>query len=157
MKRRDFLRQWGLSKLKISLGFLEGEFEPNDADREAAWDLYVELITRISTQNLAPNEGDEKAALDSVYTLFPLTRETLRRRGSGCGEFAKLAIPVLNQAIRPFTAKWHKASLAGCFEDPIPCEEFRSELLGLQQILLGYTRALAAMAEVEDLTALEQH
>lgn len=32
MKRRDFLEQWGLSSLRINLGFLEGEFAPRDAD-----------------------------------------------------------------------------------------------------------------------------
>ena len=29
MKRRDFLEKWGLSSLKINLGFLEGEFKPS--------------------------------------------------------------------------------------------------------------------------------
>ena len=155
MKRRDFLERWGLSSLKINLGFLEGEFAPRDPDRGAAWDLYVELLTRITTQDLAPQEGDEKTALQSVHALFPLTREILRRHGSGAGEFAKLAIPVLNQIIRPFTAKWHRLSLAGAFGEAERCREFRAELAALQRILRGYTRALAALANVEDLTALE--
>ena len=155
MKRRDFLERWGLSNLKINLGFLEGEFKPSDPDRAAAWELYVELLTRVTTQSLAPEDGDEKSALDSVYAVFPLTREILRRQGSGSGEFAKLAIPVLNQIIRPFTAKWHRNSLAGAFNDASQCQAFRSELGMLQIDLRNYTRALAAMAEVEDLTALE--
>jgi hypothetical protein len=98
MKRRDFLQKWGLSGLKINLGFLEGEFAPQHPDRAAAWELYVELLTRVTTQYLAPEDGDEKTALDSVHAIFPLTREILRRQGSGCGEFAKLAIPVLNRS-----------------------------------------------------------
>ena len=155
MKRRDFLERWGLSSLKINLGFLEGEFKPSDPDRAAAWELYVELLTRVTTQCLAPEDGDEKTALDSVYAIFPLTRDILRRQGSGSGEFAKLAIPVLNQIIRPFTAKWHRNSLAGAFNDASQCQAFRSELGMLQIDLRNYTRALAAMAEVEDLTALE--
>jgi hypothetical protein len=155
MKRRDFLEQWGLSSLKIKLGFLEGEFAPRDADRAAAWELYIELLTRVATQYLSPEDGDEKTALDSVYAIFPLTREILRRQGSGCGEFAKLAIPVLNQIIRPFTAKWHRLSLAGAFQDPGRCHEFRAELGALQPRLHNYTRALAAIAQVEDLTTLE--
>lgn len=155
MKRRDFLEQWGLSSLKIKLGFLEGEFVPSDPDRAAAWELYVELLTRITTQYLAPEDGDEKDALDSVHAIFPLTREILRRQGSGCGEFAKLAIPVLNQIVRPFTAKWHRLSLADALKDPERCREFRTELAALQPRLRNYTRALAAMAQVEDLTTLE--
>ena len=155
MKRRDFLEQWGLSSLKIKLGFLEGEFAPRDTDRAAAWELYVELLTRITTQCLAPGDGDEQAALDSVHAIFPLTREILRRHGSGSGEFAKLAIPVLNQIIRPFTAKWHRLALAGAFKDQDLCHEFRADLTALQPSLRSYTRALAAMANVEDLTTLE--
>ena len=87
--------------------------------------------------------------------LFPLTRKILCRHGSGCGEFAKLAIPVLNQAIRPFTAEWHRRSLAQAFADPVACTEFRGQLAALQVTLRGYTRALAAMAAVEDMTGLE--
>jgi hypothetical protein len=156
MKRRDFLEKWGLSNLKIKLGFLEGEFNPRDPDRAAAWELYVELLTRITTQYLSPQDGDEQAALDSVYVIFPLTREILRRHGSGAGEFAKLAIPVLNQVIRPFTAKWHPRSLVSAFKDPERGREFREELAALQPRLRDYTRALSDMAQVEDLTTLEE-
>jgi hypothetical protein len=156
MKRRDFLEKWGLSSLKIKLGFLEGEFRPQDPDRAAAWDLYVELLTRITTQYLPPEDGDEEAALQSVFVIFPLTREILRKHGSGAGEFAKLAIPVLNQIIRPFTAKWHRRSLADAFKNPERCREFREELATLQPRLRDYTRALADMAQVEDLTTLEE-
>ena len=156
MKRRDFLEKWGLSSLKIKIPFLEGEFRPQDPDRAAAWDLYVELLTRIATQYLPPEDGDEEAALQSVFIIFPLTREILRKHGSGAGEFAKLAIPVLNQIIRPFTAKWHRLSLAGAFKDREHCREFREELAALQPRLRDYTRALADMAQVEDLTTLEE-
>jgi hypothetical protein len=156
MKLRDFLEQWGLSSLKLNLGFLQGEFQPQDPDRHAAWDLYVELLTRITTQHLAPEDGDEKTALESVHALFPLTREILKRHGSGAGQFAKLAIPVLNQIIRPFTAKWHRLSVTGAFGQPERCREFRAELSTLQHTLRDYTRALAAMANVEDLTVLEE-
>ena len=115
----------------------------------------MELLTRITTQDLLPEEGDEKASLDSVYAIFPLTREILRRQGSGCGEFAKLAIPVLNQIVRPFTARWHRLSLRDGALDEIYKDEFRTELGVLQARLRDYTRALAAMANVEDLTTLE--
>jgi hypothetical protein len=155
MKLRDFLQKWGLTGLKLNLGFLAADFAPNDPDRAAAWDLYIELLTRITTQYLSPDSGDEKTALDSVHELFPLTREILRKHGSGAGEFAKIAIPVLNQIIRPFTSKWHKLSLAKAFKSPAHCAQFRNELSDLQLTLRNYTRALAAMAAVEDLTSLE--
>lgn len=69
---------------------------PNTSDQDAAWELYIELLTRISTQHLQPEHGDEKAALDGIHTLFDLTRQILKGRSRGCQEFAKIAIPVLN-------------------------------------------------------------
>ena len=154
MKWRDWLENWGMSSLKINTGLLEMEWAPKDPDRKASWELYVELLTRIATQDLAPDHGDEAAALKSVYDLFGLTRQTLKAH-HGCDEFTKIAVVVLNQVIRLFTAKWHKLSVAGAFDDPARCQEFRAELADLQQKLCGYTKALADMARVEDLSELE--
>lgn len=155
MKLRNWLENWDMTSLKINLQFLEAEFQPSKPDREAAWEMYVELLTRITTQALPSQAGDEATALGSVYQLFPITREILRRRGSACFEFSKIAIVVLNQVIRPFTAKWHRKSLAGSFDDPDGRAEFRQELAELQEKLHNYTRLLSAMADVEDLTNLE--
>src|SRR5437588_4982131 len=107
MKLRKWLENWDLTKLKINLKVLEMEWEPQEKDREAAWELYIELLTRITTQPLPEKHGDEKTALDSVYNLFPMTREILKRKGRECEQFTKLAVVVLNQIVRPFTAKWH--------------------------------------------------
>jgi hypothetical protein len=84
-----------------------------------------------------------------------LTREILRRHSSGSKEFPKLAIPVLNQIIRPFAAKWHKIALTGAFDRADQRLKFRAALDDLQVTLRSYTRALAAMAQVEDWTDLE--
>ncbi len=62
---------------------------------------------------------------------------------------------VLNQKIRPFTAKWHKFSVKQGFEDSEVCKQFRNELDDLQKILRIYTQMLADIAGVEDLTELE--
>ena len=152
---RGWLAGQGLEKLKFNVNFLEAEFKIQNLDKEAAWELYIELLTRITTQPLPAGSGDEKTALDSVYSLFPLTRKVVKRKGPGCIRFTKIAIVVLNQVIRPFTAKWHKLSLEGAFENSEKSQRFREELSDLQAQLRVYTRALAAMADVEDLTALE--
>jgi hypothetical protein len=70
-------------------------------------------------------------------------------------EFTKIAVIVLNQVIRPFTAKWHRLSLQNSFNDSVQCAEFRKELIVLQEQLQNYTKMLADMAGVEDLTTLE--
>ena len=155
MQLRKFLEQWDLDTLKIKAGFLEMEWVPRDEDKSAAWDLYVELLTRVATQRLVPAQGTEKAALASVYQLFPLTREIIRRNGRYCINFTKIAVVVLNQIVRPFTTKWH-GTLEGVQQ--ITQEQavtFRVELLALQAELRNYTRLLADMAGIEDLTDLE--
>ena len=131
------------------------EWQPSDHDKDAAWELYVELLTRIATQYLPPEDGDEETALKSIYSLFGLTREVLKRKGRHCNEFTKIAIVILNQIVRPFTAKWHKLSIQKAFSNEAQCKAFRDELAKLQKILRTYTKMLADMAGVEDLTSLE--
>ena len=113
------------------------------------------MLTRIVTQPLPNEVGDEQTALDSIYSLFATTRSILHDRGRNTINFSKLAIPVLNQVVRPFTAKWHKESLAGAFSDPSKCVEFRRDLEELQEDLRNYNQMLAEIAGVEDLTSLE--
>jgi len=155
MKWKKWLENWGMTSLKIKTPFLDMNFAPQEADKDASWDLYVELLTRITTQPLPKEHGDEQTALNSVFSLFAITRDVLKKHGRDAGEFSKIAIVVLNQIIRPFTAKWHKLSLAGAFDDEQKCNEFRDELRELQKKLRIYTQMLADMAGVEDLTELE--
>ncbi len=137
MKFSELLDKWSLSKLSITAGFLNMEWQPNDTDKQCAWEMYVELLTRITTQPLADEHGDEKTAL-------------------------------LNQIIRPFTAKWHKHALAGELDsinapnndknskrNVESCQQFRAELAELQAELTNYSKLLADIAGVEDLTRLE--
>ncbi len=155
MKLRDIFERWHLTSLKVNVKVLQAEFKPNDYDKKCAWDLYVELLTRITTQALDSKHGDEKTALDSIYSLFETTREILREHGRESKEFTKISIIVLNQIVRPFTAKWHKKSIENAFEDEEQCIKFRKELADLQVVLKRYTQLLAEMAEVEDLTDVE--
>ncbi|MRJ06540.1 MAG: hypothetical protein C6I01_03370 [Epsilonproteobacteria bacterium] len=156
MKWKDWLKKWEMTSLKLTTPFLTMEWSPKEADRDAAWEMYVELLTRVTTQSLPKEHGDEKTALQSVYSLFPITREVLKRHGREAQEFAKLAVVVLNQKIRPFTAKWHKLSLENAFEKEEMRIKFRKELQQLQEVLRKYSKMLADMAQVEDLTALEE-
>jgi hypothetical protein len=154
MQLRKLLEQWDLISLKIKAPFLDMEWQPRDEDKDAAWDLYVELITRVSTQRLLPEEGEEQAALKSIYDLFALTRSTIKRHGRHCINFTRIAVVILNQRVRPFTAKWHRRLAAGPLADT-DREVFRDELSRLQTDLRNYTRLLADLAAVEDLTDLE--
>ncbi len=156
MKWKKWLENWDMTSLKINAGFLEMEWNPSEPDKNAAWDLYIELLTRITTQKLDTSHGDEGTALASVFSLFSTTRQIIKDNGKDCIEFTKIAVIMLNQKIRPFTAKWHKVSVADGFRNSDTCKEFRDELLELQKILSIYTQMLADMAGIEDLTSLEE-
>lgn len=156
MQLRKLLEQWDLNSLKIKAGFLEMEWVPRDEDKAAAWELYVEMLTRVATQRLAPAQGQELAALNSIYQLFPLTRDIIKKNGRHCINFSKIAVVVLNQLVRPFTTKWHVPfeTTPALIKDK--AVEFRIDLLRLQTELRKYVRLLADMAGVEDLTDLEE-
>ena len=155
MDIETLLKNFRLEKVQLNTAFLRVEISFQMADKNAAWELYIELLTRIVTQPLPDKSGDEQVALDSIHSLFPTTREILRRHGREATEFSKIAIPMLNQIVRPFTAKWHKESLDGAFESEVKCLEFREQLAWLQEDLSNYNRLLSSIAEVEDLTNLE--
>ena len=56
---------------------------------------------------------------------------------------------MLNQVVRPFTAKWHRESIAGAFQQEGKREEFRREMESLREDLRNYNRMLAEIAGVE--------
>jgi hypothetical protein len=74
-----------LTKVSLSLPFNLGsaKWEPDAAERRAAWSLYVELVTHSA---VAPLEGDEgllHETRSSLRSLFATTREILREAGLG--------------------------------------------------------------------------
>ena len=155
MNLNNWLTKWDLSSLKINAHFLEAELQFNDADKKAAWELYVELLTRITTQPLDDYAGNEVSALGSIFSLFSTTRSIIKGYGPSCIGFTKIAIVILNQKIRPFTSKWHKLNSEDCFKNEEYRIQFRTELELVQQILQKYSHLLSEMAGVEDLTDLE--
>lgn len=120
-------------------------WQPTQADRSAAWNLYTELRTRITTQPLPYRSGDEATALDSVFRLFELTREIVKAH-EGCHHFATLAIQVLNVQVRPFTAKWHRLKVDGRLSSADVRYLFRQELAELQKQLRLFTHLLGLLA-----------
>ena len=154
MKLREWLKKWKLDTVRLSFSGLEAELKFNDTDRRAAWELYIELLTRVAANPLQEDSGDESQALQSLREIFGITRRVLKEYGPDAAEFTKIAILVLNFIIRPFTSKWHKKSLEGAFNDPEEVVVFRKELTLLQSQLVNYMKALADIAGVQDFTGL---
>jgi len=165
-----------LKNIKVSLklpyiGGIEGTWEPDESERKAAWELYVELVTRISVTELQPHEGVLREALSSLYTLFDTTRTILRTYGPGIAQpkggnplsFGSLAVTMLNVVIRPVLAQWHPMLLD--YENtkestvsPLTHErqwekgdELRRVLNEVREILIAYANVLAQVADVPSL------
>jgi hypothetical protein len=101
---------------KVTLNFglfsIEGEWTPNNKEKEAAWEMYVELITRISVEKLNDDDGTLRESFNSLYSLFDTTRSILRKYGPDVAKpdrisFGLIAISALNGSLRPFLSKWH--------------------------------------------------
>ena len=105
-------------------------------DRSVAWEIYVELITRVTTQSI-PDNADIKEALNSIYKVFNSTRRALVLYGPNIRASTMLAVPMLNNTMRPFLTKWH-TQLPGTIESH---EQFLTELRNLQEVLAQFAAA----------------
>jgi hypothetical protein len=117
------------------------DWGPTADDQMAAAKLHALIVSRITTQRLSYLHGVETAALESVYELFPTTRKIVDEFPKAV-VFEELAWDVLNNRVRPFTAKWHRKSEAGALVALDSTDEFRAELIALQKILKRFDSAL---------------
>lgn len=182
MVRRFFRRHRTKTRevaVKIKLPFVgefSGVWEPQHAESEAAWELYVELATRISVVELGRDDGMAREALSSLYTLFGSTREILRKYGpsvapqqsKGNVTFGSLAVAVLNGTLRPLLSKWHPQlrsweSQCPADTDPVMHEnswdrisELRSDIEAARISLTQLADILSEVAGVAPLTESDQ-
>lgn len=152
---RIWLEKWDMASLHIAERFLEMDWQPQEADRSAAGEFYIELLTRMALPVAAGAQGDEKANLESVSSLLDAARQILRTHSRTAMEFAKLAVAVANQLPRPFVARWRSRNLDMVFAGSEGRKAFGMEWIALMATLTTLARMLADMADVEDLTTLE--
>ena len=129
-----------------------------DADKQPAYELWTELSTRITMRRLHYRSGEEEAAAASIYGLFGKCRRLMLEH-PGAQAFQELALCLLNETLRSYTARWHgwmtkdaeerdrngKAVLK--FSDEWVRRQFRKELRSLQPRLIGFLNALEAMKD----------
>ncbi len=150
---QNWFERWGidLNHFEFDKERLVEFWSPCKADRALAWDLYVELQTRIATQSLDDETGNDVSALTSVYKLFEFSREFMHRHGVECANTATLLNAFLNQKVRPFTAKWHKRSVdENWHANPSTAHpDFRQDLKNLQPTLRQLAEALSQLADAQ--------
>lgn len=151
-------------KVTVNIPFsnIQADIETDETQRQAAWALYIELATRITSQPLAPDEGLLREAFNSLYKLFDITRQVLKQTGPGAGvgenSVGGIAIEVLNKGLRPFLAKWHPklqdwetkkpegiSQLEHEYNWPEK-QDCRADLEDLRQGLQEYVKALGEIA-----------
>lgn len=157
MKWKYLVGEGALAHLPLPAAFLAAEFAPSEADRRAAWELHVELVTRIVTQPLSPGQGVEASALASLHALFAISRDIMKRHGREAQSFARVSVAVLNHLLRPFLARWHPQFVAEATPDDATRAAFRQALDALLPAMREYARLLAAMADVAPLDAADEH
>ncbi|MCC3768457.1 toll/interleukin-1 receptor domain-containing protein [Streptomyces sp. UNOC14_S4] len=141
---------------------------PSELERMAAFDLQVELATRIGVQELAPGSGSLREALGSLHAMFEFTRSTLRQYSIGLAADQSsadggvrtvhgIAYDLLNRILRPFTSEWHPRLSAYEAQrpegvSPVAHEQawsdgpsMRAALTGLREPLL---RVVGELAEI---------
>lgn len=161
--------------LHIPFFHIKGIWRPDDHERRAAWELYVELVTRISIVELKKGEGILREALNSLYSLFKTTRQILRKYGPSVAtvhedanySLARLAIHILNYELRPILSKWHPllqdyekqrekgVSMTAHESHWELNDEFRKVLNDSRCALLKYSEYLALAAEIDPLVEEE--
>lgn len=155
----DGTRTWADALRDLSTGsgifgpkFLETHgaklWSPTKGDRRAAHAFHVQLISRVATRPLGYGEGVERRALVSLFELFGHARDAEEGRPD-CPIYEILAWHVLNERVRPFTAKWHARAEGGMLDALDASDEFRAELARVQIALTELDRVLRLVRGVE--------
>ncbi|WP_168801550.1 toll/interleukin-1 receptor domain-containing protein [Glycomyces buryatensis] len=81
---------------------------PSDESTEIAFQLQIELSTRIATQPLPDGQGLLGEALASLKSVFDAARDALKQLGStGHRDEAAQLANKLCETLRPFLTEWH--------------------------------------------------
>jgi hypothetical protein len=114
--------------------------------------VWVQLATRITTQALHYRSGDEETAVKSVVDLFLTTRELMAANPYAVA-FNSLSLELLNNCLRPYTARWHGWMTSSATNDGKPRFQsevyrrmFREELQELRDRLLDFEREFRNLA-----------
>ncbi len=149
------------------IGGVVGTWEPDKSEVTAAWELYVEMVTRTPLGGFSPQGGSLRESLDSIYSLFDTTRGILRKYGPAVARpkrgrklsFGYLAVSMLNLVLRPFLTDWHPRLRNWEQDNPGLNEkeweersDFLNELNEVSGQLRQYADLFAKVADVSELT-----
>jgi hypothetical protein len=154
-----------------AFGTLEGKWEPEERERQAAWELYVELITCISLLELGFKEGVLRETIASFHVFFAAARDILRKYGPEIARanvrsnvsLGAVAVAAIDYVLAPLLSKWHPVLLG--YESTRPsstssvdwesrwehAQELRGALEAARRAMTEYADVLATVAKVTPL------
>jgi hypothetical protein len=89
------------------------EFKAQEEDRKIAWEIFVQIRTRIAAVEFKKGEDSFKDVNVSLFALFTLIREKILGLSLKTvtkdkdGNLVELYFSILNHGIRPYLTKWH--------------------------------------------------
>lgn len=89
------------------------EFKAQEEDRKIAWEIFVQIRTRIAAVEFKDGEDSLLHVNQSLYDLFNLIREKVQGLSLRTvtkdkdGNLVELYFSILNHGIRPYLTKWH--------------------------------------------------
>lgn len=145
----DLFTNSAIETSRINRTFFNKRMELNDIDKNAAWEMYIALLTSYAIKPINKDNNNIEIVLNAFDSLDETTIAILNKYGNNCIEFAKIAIIVLNQVIKPFIAR--------CYNIPNPevDRELLQDLNKTQDKLRSYCRILSTIVDVENITSLE--
>jgi hypothetical protein len=107
-------------KFSVNLGVFSFGGEVDETDRQCAWELYCEIVSRVAVVGKANQQGELvftgevlAESLDSLHQFFTAARELMRRYpvgllkvGSNQDHLGFFIAKMLEVVIRPFLEKW---------------------------------------------------
>lgn len=105
--------------------------------RDAAFELYSQLCSRVSSAPLPNDVGCDVSALNSVFSLFQFWRDLHSKYGRQSCYFIKHSKPFFDNSIRILTTKWHNELDSSKIN-----KDFRNDLLLLQNATNEYLKKL---------------
>jgi hypothetical protein len=156
---------WQVTEIEIETLGQKWKLANSGTQKRVAWSLFVEIVTRIATQSMSDEDGDNGIALK--YELFQYTRKSITEikptsmlpsRKKSLDTVETYALTMLNQDLRPFLSKWHPIWDAWRRANPdTAClswdqhTAFRNELKVLQTQIRARAKGLGKIAGVSEI------
>lgn len=130
---------------------IRGTWKVSDRERSAAWEVYIEIITRISPSRQDISRRNVASELDDLEELLNKMRDILKKYGPSVGKtdsvydlsFAHLTLTIINVLLRPMLLKRMRV-----VDADVDNQDIGKELDRVYAVLIDYCNILTQGADV---------